>query len=100
MTLPGTTATVGIAATTRTTVIRPLVVDPHTGETPEEQELARATQRFLDTLAARAQPGVETAEGYNPPEASDDGSGPHSSDGADGEEPPRFIAFGVDREGW
>ena len=67
-------------------MIRPLVVDPHTGETPEEQELARATQRFLDALAARAEPGVETAEGYNPPEASDDGSGPHSSDGADGEE--------------
>lgn len=32
--------------------MRPLVVDPHTGETPEERELAIATQRFLDALAA------------------------------------------------
>ena len=36
MTMPGTTASVGMAAATRTTVMRPLVADPHTVEKLEE----------------------------------------------------------------
>ena len=65
-----------------------------------------ATQRFLDALAAvdrqaygpqQAKPGLETAENYQPPEASDEGSRPHSSDA---DEAPRFNAFGSDRDGW
>lgn len=86
--------------------MRPLVVDPDTGETPEEPALAVATQQFLEALAAvdrqtdarLEEPGVESAARYNPPERSDEGSGPHSWD--NDEEAPRFNAFGGDRDGW
>ena len=48
-----------------------------------------------------SKPGLETSEGYNPPEASDEGSGPHSSD-EDRDDPGvlRFNAFGSDAVGW
>ena len=99
----GTTTQMG-SKTVRTTVIRPMVVHPDTGETPEDG--AVATQRFLSALAAvdnqaprvivpATAPGEETAETYNPPKSSDEGSGPHSSDGAP-EEAPTFNAFGAD----
>eukprot|EP00435_Cladocopium_sp_Y103_P075752 s366_g64.t1 len=97
--------------------MRPMVVDPNTGETPEEIELSRATQAFLAALAAvdatqphvvepvpRAiedAPGMMTAEDYNPPEDDEEGSGPHTSDAEANEEThPRFNAFGGNNEGW
>eukprot|EP00435_Cladocopium_sp_Y103_P030435 s1773_g7.t1 len=100
--------------------MRPLRVDPNTGETPEEQELARATQAFLAALAAvdAAQPhivavpealeddtpedapGVVSAENYQPPDEGE-GSGPSEDEGtSDDPGVPRFNAFGNDSAGW
>ena len=98
-------ATANIVTTTRTTVMCPQVVDPRLGKHRTNKELAevgRGSQvLWLQWTAQKmnrgpiedAAPGVETAEGYNPPEASDDGSGPHSSDRADDEEARRFNVF-------
>ena len=80
------------------------MVDPETGETPEEQELAKATQPFLDALAAvncqtqEDEPGLVTAENYNPPNDGD-GSGASDDEGAR-ETAPRLNAFGSDSARW